>query len=88
MDTVARGPVPRDRFRLRVGFPRDRCMARDRPSPYGKGAVLDTVARGPVPRDRFRLQSARALGGFHARRRVGFLRDRCMARDRPSPYGD
>ena len=41
--TVARGPVPRDR-----------CMARDRPSPYGKTRrYRRTVARGPVPRDRW-----------------------------------
>ena len=39
---VARGPVPRDR-----------CMARDRPSPYGEGVAFFTVARGPVPRDRW-----------------------------------
>ena len=44
------------------------------PRPTIKRAVLATVARGPVPRDRFRL-------------REGFPRDRCMARDRPSPYG-
>ena len=39
--TVARGPVPRDRG-----------MARDRPSPYVKKRRFLTVARGPVPRDR------------------------------------
>ena len=43
--TVARGPVPRDRWRARG-------MARDRPSPYGEGQAFFTVARGPVPRDR------------------------------------
>ena len=31
----------------------DRCMARDRPSPYGeRETASSTVARGPVPRDR------------------------------------
>ena len=29
-----------------------RCMARDRPSPYGERGLFFTVARGPVPRDR------------------------------------
>ena len=37
--TVGRGPVLRDR-----------CMARDRPSPYGERGVF-FVVRGPVPRD-------------------------------------
>ena len=52
----------------------DLSMARDRPSPYGEGAVLRlrnrpvTGARGPVPRDR--------------------SVDRSMARDRPSPYDE
>ena len=27
-------------------------MARDRPSPYGRGGAFFTVARGPVPRER------------------------------------
>ena len=64
---VARGPVPRE-------FPIDRCMARDRPSPYAERRRFSprdlpvTVARGPVPRE--------------------FPIDRCMARDRPSPYGE
>ena len=61
--TVARGPVPRERQMARdrhcsSGSPdpergtRDRCMARDRPSPYGETeAALHTVARGPVPRE-------------------------------------
>ena len=34
---VVRGPVPRDR-----------CMARDRPSHYVKGRRFFTVARGPI----------------------------------------
>ena len=38
---VARGPVPRDR-----------CMARNCPSPYGEKRSALSVARGPVPRDR------------------------------------
>ena len=51
-----------------------RSMARDRPSPYGKGRrssdkkMSSTVARGPVPRE--------------------FSVIRGMARDRPSPYGE
>ena len=60
---VARGPVPRDRPscakngrspELTAIFFHDRCMARDRPSPYGNGDgfLFLTVARGPVPRDR------------------------------------
>ena len=43
--SVARGPVPRDRWGVRG-------MARDRPSPYGEVAFF-IVARGPVPRDRW-----------------------------------
>ena len=43
-DTVARGPVPRDR-------PVDRRMARDRPSPYGEGGVFFIGARGPALRE-------------------------------------
>ena len=58
--------------RIREGFPRNRCMARDRPSPYGEG-------------NRFFRRSAGALG-CHTRIREGFPRNRCMARDRPSPY--
>ena len=73
--TVARGPVPRERWS-------ERTMARDRPSPYDEGGVFYRsagacpprwfknrffiVARGPVPRDRWG--------------------DRTLARDRPSPY--
>ncbi len=45
--TVARGPVPRERWGARG-------MARDRPSPYEKKTAYHrTVARGPVPRDRW-----------------------------------
>ena len=33
--------------RIREGFPRDRSMARDRPSPYVKGRRFFTAARGP-----------------------------------------
>ena len=52
---VARGPVPRDRWI-------DRSMARDRPSPYGKGS-------------RSGYRSAGALG-CHTRIRAGFPRER------------
>ena len=59
---VARGPVPRDRPsctkngrspELTAVFFHDRCLARDRPSPYGNGDgfLFLTVARGPVPRE-------------------------------------
>ena len=65
--TVARGPVPRDR-----------CLARDRPSPYVKGDRFS-------PKKPARYRIAGALG-CHTRIRAGFPRDRCMARDRPSPY--
>ena len=86
--TVARGPVPRDRFRprkagalgchtcMRAGFPRDRWMARDRPSPYGETSrffvaiVSGPVARGPVPRDRFRPRSAGTLAIRFVRARL------------------
>ena len=40
MGTVARGPVPRDRG-----------LARDRPSPYGERWRFFFVVRGPVPRE-------------------------------------
>ena len=93
-----RAGFPRERFRprsagalgchprIREGFPRDRWMARDRPSPYGETGRFFIVARGPVPRDCFRPRSAGALG-CHTRIRAGFPRERGMARDRPSPYG-
>ena len=46
LQTVARGPVPRDRWIVQG-------MAMACPSPYGeRETVLQTVARGPVPRDR------------------------------------
>ena len=68
----------------------DRCMARDRPSPYGEGAVLRlrnrpvTVARGPVPRD----LSPSAENARIPETTDVCCSDRCMARDRPSPYGE
>ena len=43
--TVARGPVPRDRWIAPA-----RAMARACPSPYVKGRRFFIVARGPVPR--------------------------------------
>ena len=55
--TVARGPVPRDLSisAENVRSPEtadvcgsDRCMARDRPSPYGAGKRFFLVARGHV----------------------------------------
>ena len=47
--------VLKDLKRTRDVFSVARCMARDRPSPYGEGkAGSTTVARGPVPRDRWR----------------------------------
>ena len=59
-------------------------MARDRPSPYGKGG------RSAVKK-MSRYRSAGALG-CHTRIRAGFPRDRSIdrgiARDRPSPYGE
>ena len=78
LQTVARGPVPRERTTYAKTAPAnavsraDRGTARDRPSPHAEGDVLrlrnphDTVARGPVPRERWNA--------------------RTMARDRPSPY--
>ena len=58
---VARGPVPRDprnktqNVRSSRGLDvccHDRCMARDRPSPYGgRRGVLSDVARGTGPRE-------------------------------------
>ena len=54
LKTVARGPVPRDR-----------CMARDRPSPYGMRHVF--------------YRSAGALG-CHTCIRAGFTRERSRAR--------
>ena len=60
--TVARGPVPRNLSAETKNarspettdvYCHDRCMARDRPSPYGgRRGVLDTVVRGAVPRER------------------------------------
>ncbi len=79
--TVARGPVPRERFRLcragalgnfhmrrRAGFSAIAAWRGTGPRPTVNGAVPDTVARGPVPRDRWVA--------------------RAMARDRPSPYDE
>ena len=62
--TVARGPVPRERWSART-------MARDRPSPYGEGAAFFTVARGLSPasvgvRGRWRREPAR-MRVWHAR---------------------
>ena len=43
-----------------------------------------TVARGPVPRDpRNKTQNVRSSRGLDV-----CCHDRCMARDRPSPYGN
>ena len=52
-DTVARGPVPRDRLVDRSMARETRSHARvacEGPSPTVKGAVVFTVARGSVPR--------------------------------------
>ena len=73
--------------------PRDRCMARDRPSPYGKGGRAEDIAR-PFAIRRSQTtepRSAEALG-CHMRIRAGFPRDRSRApetvvRDRLIPNG-
>ena len=81
--------------RMRAGFPRDRCMARDRPSPYGnKSRFFHRSAGACPPRS---LECARHGEGQALALRCGWRffivargpvpRDRCMARDRPSPYG-
>ena len=65
------------------------------PKPYEKKRRYRlTVARGPVPRDRCLHQSSvgqeRLLltrSGAGAPELQRWTRDRCMARDRPSPYG-
>ena len=43
--TVARGPVPRERWSARA-----RALARDRPSPYGEGVAFFIASRGTGPR--------------------------------------
>ena len=77
------------------GIPRDRSVKNEiRPVTVARGPVprersgkpktaAFPVARGPVPRDRSgkpkTIRSPEAPGGF--------CYVRCMARDRPSPYG-
>ena len=60
--TVARGPVPRERFRPRIAGPSDAIRASERvpsaivawrgtgPRPTVSEAILDTVAQGLSPR--------------------------------------
>ena len=90
---VARGPVPRELStvtkNIRVSrdsdvFSHIRCMARDRPSPYGEGKAFFPVARGPVPRDRWSITKNIRV----SRDSNVFSHIRRMARDRPSPYGE
>ena len=57
------------------------------PSPYvpcGEANHLSTVARGPVPRD---LPTS-AKNTRNPETTDGCCHDRCMARDRPSPYDE
>ena len=70
--SVARGPVPRDRW-------------------SGEGDRFFIVARGPSDAIRAseRVSPAIVAGNrFFTVARGPVLRDRCMARDRPSPYGE
>ena len=64
-------------------------LARDRPSPYGEGwrflrKAFFPVARGPVPRD----LSTAAENARSPETTDVCCSDRCLARDRPSPYGE
>ena len=87
--TVARGPVPRERFRPRIAGPSDAIRASERVPP----AIVAWRGTGPCPTvkgglraTRGRLRSGdRKLQSPVARGPVP--RDRCLARDRPSPYG-
>ena len=59
-------------------------MAGDRHAHYGgRRGVLGVVARGPVPRD----LSAETKNARSPEAMDVFCSDRCVARDRPSPYG-
>ena len=84
-DTVARGPVPRERWGVRT-------MARDRPSPYGNPGRFFTVDPFGIRRARttvsYRVRARRGTGPrptvirdvFFTVARGPVPRDRCMAR--------
>ena len=54
------------------------------PTPYDEGDPFFTVARGPVPRN----LSTRAENARSPETTDICSSDRCMARDRPSSYGE
>ena len=72
----------------------DRCMARDRPSPYGPGGVFFHRSAGALGcHTRIRAGSPRDLSTAAENARnpetpAVCCADRCMARDRPSPYDE
>ena len=91
--TAARGTGPRDlsqnEKRPQLKRPRTftlKTKARrgTGPRPTVKGDVLSPVARGPVPRD----LSAETRNVRSPEAMDVCCHDRCMARDRPSPYGE
>ena len=61
-DTVARGACPPRSFQAPSGFPRDRSMARDRPSRYGKRRRSGYRSAGACP-----PRSFQAPSGFPSR---------------------
>ena len=81
-------PGGHGRFLFRLmhgeGNPLACACGRRGPKPYGsqRGFLRFTVARGPVPRD----PSAETKNTRSPEAMDVFCSDRCMARDRPSPY--